>query len=156
MTSGTSMPSQNETQPIAPESQCEDISNEAASVLTQSSLFQPGTFDVTLCAKDLLECYSTTTMQNALANTSFAIIESAPSRNLASYLFSSEEESTVTTVQVSHNMCSQYQSEVMPHKILVDDTVETQSIEHQTIKVSSDNPVVEISASQDNLAKKKR
>ena len=139
MTSGTSMPSKNETQSIAPKSQCEDISNEAASVLTQSSLFQPGTFDVTSYAKDLLECDSTTTMQNALVNTSFAIIESAPSRNLVSYLFSSEEESTVTTVQVSHNMCSQYQSEVMPHQILVDDTVETQSIEHQTIKVSSDN-----------------
>ena len=37
MASGTSMPNENETQSIAPESQCKDISNEAASVLTQSS-----------------------------------------------------------------------------------------------------------------------
>ena len=148
------MPSQNETQSIAPESQCEDISNEAASVLTQSSLFQPGTFDVASYAKDLLECNSTTTMQNALANTSFAIIESAPSRNLVSYLFASEEKSIVTTVQLSHNMGSQYQCEVMLHQILIDDTVEAQSIEHQTIEVSSDNQVVEISASKDNLVEK--
>ena len=148
------MPNQNETQSIAPESQCKDISNEAAWVLTQSSLFQPGTFDVTSYAKDLLECDSTTTMHNALANTSFAIIERAPSRNLVSYSFSSEEEITGTTVKVSDNMVSQCQSEVMPLQILIDDTVEAQSIEHQTIEVSSDNQVVEIYPSQDNLAEK--
>ena len=54
MGSGTLMPSENETQSIAPESQDQDMSNEAALVLTPSSLFQPGTFDVTSYAKDLL------------------------------------------------------------------------------------------------------
>ena len=160
MGNGTLMPSQNETQSIAPESQGEDMSNEAALVLTQSSLFQPGTFDVTSYTKDLLECDCTTTMQNALANTSFAIIESAPSRNLVSYSFSSEDdqnrekECMVTTVQVSENIGSQYHSEVIPHEIVIDDTVEAQSIEHKTIDVSSDNQVVDISASQDNIAEK--
>ena len=51
-------------------------------------------------------------------------------------------------------MLNQYQSEVMPPQILIDDTVEAQSIEHKTIEVSSDNQVVGIYASQDNLVEK--
>ena len=93
-------------------------------------------------------------MKNALANTSFAIIESAPSRNLVSYLFSSEEECTVTKVQESKNIGSQYQSEVIPHESVIDETVEAQCFEHKTIDLSSDNQVVEISASKDILAEK--
>ena len=119
MGSGALMHKHNETQLIAPESQGKDMSNKAALVLTQLSLFQP---DVTSYAKDLLECDSTTTIKNALANTNFPIIESTPSRNLVSYSFSSEddqnreEECIVTTVQVSENIGSQYHSEVIPHK----------------------------------------
>ena len=99
-------------------------------------------------------------MQNALANTSFAIIENAPSRNLVSYSFSSEddenreEECTVTAVQESENIGSQYHSEVIPHKIVIDDTVEAHCFEHKTIDMSSDNQVVELSASQDNVVEK--
>ena len=154
MGSGTLMPSENETQSIAPESQGQDMSNEAASVLTPSSLFQPETFHVTSYAMDLLECDSTTTMKNALENTSFAITESARSRNLVSHSFSSEEECMVTNVQESENIGSQYHSEVIPHESVIDETVEAQCFEYKTIDLSSDNQVVEIRASQDNIVEK--
>ena len=148
------MPTENETQSIAPESQGEPTSNEAASVLTQSSLFQPAQFDVRSYANDLLECDSTTTMQNTVANRSFAIIESAPSRNLVSYSFSSEEEErTAAPDKVSEPSNNRYHFEHLMHDIVSNRILQPLNTESEPNDVCNDNEVVDI-PSKDNILEK--
>ena len=141
------MASENETQSIPPESESENMTNEPASVLTKWSLFQPGSFNVTLYAKDLLECDSTTTMaHNTQANRSFAIIESGPSKNLVSYSFSGEEDSALRTVHEDGIKPSQYQYEVSVEEIIIGDTVQSNIKEHDRIDLRThSNDIVNIS-----------
>ena len=85
----------------------------------------------------------------------FAIIESGPLKNLVSYSFSSEEDSTLRTVHEDGMKPSQYQCEVSVEEIIIGDTVQSNIKEHDRIDLSThSNDIVNISKLQDDEAKK--